>query len=244
MKEIVLKPTEMDQKHFHCWIKQTDTAKRRIRGFASTRNPDRENDVVEPDALRRAMSTYMQNPIVLRDHMLDKPIGTTVDYSVSFEGLEVEIEIAKDTALANETWALISQGVLKALSIGFIAQEFDRDREQGGATIRSLELIEISVVSIPANRESLFNVVKAFQKGTDLIEKKDTLYRNTLAAVHQAKGQIERAYKHLSSSDKLVIDELVNQMNNLISLNGSKKKEAELRKALLASIELDKLIKN
>lgn len=62
-------------------VKQED-GKVKIKGFASTPDLDRYDDIVQPTAFAEAMSTYMKNPVVLLGHDTDKPIGTVTEYNL------------------------------------------------------------------------------------------------------------------------------------------------------------------
>lgn len=63
-------------------VKQED-GKVKIKGFASTPDLDRYDDIVQPTAFAEAMKTYMQNPVVLLGHDNEKPIGTVTEYDLS-----------------------------------------------------------------------------------------------------------------------------------------------------------------
>lgn len=53
--------------HFQMLFKevQQEEGKVKIKGFASTPDLDRYDDIVQPTAFAEAMSTYMKNPVVL-----------------------------------------------------------------------------------------------------------------------------------------------------------------------------------
>lgn len=168
MKEYTINK-KANQKHFHCEIKVKDSKKRIIRGWASTRFEDRDGEIVDPEGIRESLPMFEKNPVVLWNHDYRKVIGKMLSGQVNETGFWVEAEIAKGTADSEEVWALIEQDMLRAFSIGFIAKEYDHKERK----INKLELLEFSVVSIPANSQALFSVAKAFDLGTDLIEKQD-----------------------------------------------------------------------
>lgn len=169
MKEYVVNK-ESNTKHFHSQFKVKDSKKRIIRGWASTKYEDRDREIIEPEAIRQSLEIFKMNPVVLRDHDMRRPVGKMVYGDVNETGFWIEAEIATGTKDADETWALIEQDVLRAISIGFIAKEYDAKERK----IKQLELLEFSVVSIPSNRQSLFSIAKAFDLGTDLIECEQT----------------------------------------------------------------------
>jgi len=136
----------------------------RIRGLANTCSQDRHGDVIPIETWTdSALENYLKNPIVLAYHDHQKPIGKVVEHNITNEGLEIVVEISK---AAKEIADLIRDGVLKAFSIGFYILDAEpKLNGEDGWVITQLELHEISVVSVPANQDSIFCVSKAF--GTD-----------------------------------------------------------------------------
>ena len=149
-----------------------------VEGFASTGEIDRDDDIVEPKAFEKALSLFGENPILCYMHNWEDPIGT-VTYTKIVKpgevingkkcetgGLYVKAYISKT---ATKIRQLIEEGVLKAFSIGFQIKDAVWDDEKEIRKITDIELYEISVVTIPSNRRSLFSVAKALAIGTDII---------------------------------------------------------------------------
>lgn len=162
-----------DRFEFHLEIKEVSEEgdKRLIAGYANTKNLDRMNEIVEPTAFKNTIKEWMKNPVILRGHDPNSIIGRGLEAKIDSKGLWIKAEIASDTEKANETWALIKQKMLKAFSIGYQIIK-DEVVERAGKRIRrilDLDLLEVSVLGLPANRESLFDMVKGMQYGTDLI---------------------------------------------------------------------------
>lgn len=144
-------------------VKSVDKEKESItiEGFANTTNKDRSGDVILEEAWTKGgMNNYLQNPIVLAFHNHERPIGEVIEYSVNQEGLRVVAEISK---AAGDVYNLVKEGVLKAFSVGFRVKDADYDSETDIFVIKDLELYELSVVSVPANSESIFSVKKSFK---------------------------------------------------------------------------------
>jgi HK97 family phage prohead protease len=129
----------------------------RISGYANTPNVDRYKEIVEVGAFSGTIDTYKQNPIMLLQHNVETPIGYFDDLAVKAEGLWVSGCIVPGTVASDETIRLVKAGVLRTFSIGFreLDGEYDMDEVYH---ITQLELYEISVVSIPANRQSIFTL--------------------------------------------------------------------------------------
>ena len=149
----------------------------RIEGYASTKDKDRQEDIVDPAAFVESIGgDFKNNPIVLFQHKADLPIGKIVKMYVDDKGLFVEA-IIFDQKIGD----LVTNGVLKAFSIGYIPKQVEfRDKndeiidtEDSGGMLRvwleegvkriiqKLELLEISIVSIPANASALFSLAKS-----------------------------------------------------------------------------------
>lgn len=215
-KQVLLKKNSEDKKFFHCSLKTKDSKERLIRGFASTKFKDRHNDIVAPSAFPEAMDVYMKNPVILLGHDPDKPIGTAVEWQLTEDGLFITAKIAKGEEHADRAWKLIEQGVLKAFSIGFYILESEFDKEKDAFVINKLELAETSVVSIPANRESLFSVVKAAHAGDDMIDK--NVANPNLVAIKEmdrSLKRLEQVYPVLDTKFKIQIDEILFRLQNL-----------------------------
>ena len=120
------------------------------RFLASTSSPDRQGDTVQQNGWE--LKNFMKNPVILWAHKYDElPLGKVIELSVSENGLESEIVFAdeKTNPKAQQVKKLIDDGMLNAVSVGFIPKERD------GNNITSAELLEISIVPVPANQEAL-----------------------------------------------------------------------------------------
>jgi HK97 family phage prohead protease len=138
---------------------------RQIRVRISDATQDRAGDIVEPAGCDHA--DYDRNPIVLADHDPTKPIGRA-SVEVKSDGVYALIEFAPAgaSAKADEYCALAKAGILGAVSIGFRSLE-SKPLRAGGLKFLKWELIEISLVSVPANANALI-VQRAYHSGVDL----------------------------------------------------------------------------
>jgi phage head maturation protease len=59
------------------------------------------------------------------------------------------------TPLAQEVKELVSEGFLNTLSIGFMSLQYKQNDNSNGIIYESVELLEISIVSVPANPEAV-----------------------------------------------------------------------------------------
>jgi HK97 family phage prohead protease len=131
-----------------------------IEGYASTKDLDRDGDVILPEAWKDGLDGYKNNPIILAYHRHDKPIGKATKVAVDDDGLKIT---AKITKAAGDVHSLIKEGILQTFSVGFRPKAADYDTDTGIFVIKEAELYEISVVSVPANAAAGFNVAKQFK---------------------------------------------------------------------------------
>jgi len=128
-------------------------------GLGSTPDVDRDGDIVSPMGIK--LMNFLKNPQLLWSHDIHGlPIGKVTDVRVSEKGLEFDAEFAVDeNPFAKKVRDLMKGGFLNSFSIGFIP------RERENETITESELIEISVVNVPANPQALLSrEYKSFQK--------------------------------------------------------------------------------
>jgi HK97 family phage prohead protease len=118
-------------------------------GYASLfRVPDGAGDVVVPGAFTRSLIRRPPPRVrLLYQHDAAQPIGVWEEIREDARGLYVRGRFALDVERARDVRALVAQGALDGLSIGFRAVRARR----GGATrtLLEIELWEISIVTFP-----------------------------------------------------------------------------------------------
>ncbi len=152
-----------------------------ISGMASTKDLDRYDDVVEPTAFKETLPTFMKNPVMLLQHNANKPIGKFTESKITDDGLEVKGSVSYDEDGCIQK---IKDGILGAFSIGYKPKKYEvrnaedeliatengyekgfnwEDLYEKGVvrTIKELDLVEISVVSTPANPNAVFGLEKS-----------------------------------------------------------------------------------
>lgn len=135
-------------------------ASSRVRRFVfSTADVDHSNDVIKQDGWDT--SVHRRNPVALFAHDSSAlPIGRASNVGVVNGKLMGDIEFAgpETYEFADTVFQLVKGGFLKAVSVGFIPQDWkftsDKSRPQGLDFIKSL-LLEISICAIPANPHAL-----------------------------------------------------------------------------------------
>ena len=136
-----------------------------IEGWATTVNPDRMDDIVDPDGAKYKL------PIpLLHQHDRSMPIGSVKRVERRKNGYWFQAEIKKDTGLdyVEIAWKQIKSGLVKALSIGFRALEYE-PLKSGGLRFKLWEWLELSTVTIPANADCTIEVIRSLAPECDLV---------------------------------------------------------------------------
>lgn len=127
---------------------------RTIVHYISTIDKDRTNEVISPDVI--SDSNYKKNPVVLFSHNYDWIIGKSLWGKVDSTGYGYlsKTQFAK-TPLGDEIFNLYKDGFLKSWSIGYRELEPGNYLDDGTYVYNSIELLEYSSVSVPANPNAL-----------------------------------------------------------------------------------------
>ena len=133
---------------------------------------DSYGDVVEPAGWD--LKRFKQNPIALFGHNASFPIGKWADVKVKDGRLTARLDLAKQgtSYRINEIISLVEQGILRATSVGFRAtkmEPMDAEKPFGGQRYIKQELMETSLVSVPANPASL-SIAKGMRISDDTID--------------------------------------------------------------------------
>lgn len=146
-------------------VKSVDEEQRALRGVATTPEPDRVGDVVEP------LGVTFKNPVpLLWQHDPSQPVGSAKLGKPTAEGISFEAKIPKVTQPGklkdrlDEVWQSLKAGLVKGVSIGFRSLEMAFMKD-GGIRFIKTEVLELSLVTIPANSQATIDEIKAFDVG-------------------------------------------------------------------------------
>ena len=143
-------------------IPADETKSGRARFVASTSKPDRYGDVI--DQRGWSLAAYKRNPVILLNHNANSlPIGRgSVD--VVDGSLQVDIEFDMGDPIGSEVARKTEAGYMSAVSVGFNPIEStprsqlpkeDPAHASKGMYFSRAELLEVSVVTIPANGDAV-----------------------------------------------------------------------------------------
>lgn len=187
----------------------------------SDETEDRMGDVIQSDGWQ--LDNFKKNPIALFNHRSDFVIGTWDNISVKDKRLRGHLKMAPEgtSDRIDEIRRLIDAGILRAVSVGFKPLEYEPRRIDGkyvGELFTKQELVETSLVSVPANPNALaiakslkisattIDLVFA-ESGNDKTEKKAGSGHGESARTTHSKGQT------MSLSQRIV-----DQQNHLVAL--------------------------
>jgi len=129
-------------------------------GYASIFNTaDGGMDIILPGAFTDTLQRRGL-PKLLWQHDQSEPIGLFEHAEEDDRGLFVRGRLLTEVRRAKEALALLRAGAVDGLSIGYRARDFEIDRD-GVRRISSIDLFEVSLVTIPMQDQALVSAVKS-----------------------------------------------------------------------------------
>ena len=134
-----------------------------IRGYASIfGNVDKGGDIVAPGAFKKSIKARKGKVLpMLWNHDPGHPIGKWTVIEEDERGLKIEGRITPGVSKGAEVLAMVRDGVIDGMSIGYATIKADRDEVTGVRTLKEVELWEVSLVTFPMNTEATVQGVKA-----------------------------------------------------------------------------------
>ena len=119
---------------------------------------DRYGDIIVASGW--VLTNFKRNPIALFAHDSRFAIGTWTNIRIEGGKLIARLMLAArgTSARIDELISLVEQGILRAVSVGFMPMEYqpiDKEKPYGGQRYTKQELLETSLVSVPANPAAL-----------------------------------------------------------------------------------------
>ena len=149
--------------------------RRIIMGYASVAMVDRENQKISITALREAVKRFMSDDryrvisIFHSDAIIgrvlpkwtDPKSGKIYQTEVDDVGWKVVVELRNDIELADKVWEEILKGNLRSFSVAGTSKEKHNDHNNGVSftEIDELDLLEVTICSVPVNPMSMFQVL-------------------------------------------------------------------------------------
>ncbi len=179
-------------------------------------NVDRDGDIVERGAFDASLKK--RTPALLWQHDQKQPIGRFEIVREDEKGLYVKARIAVkgDGERVHE---LLKMGALNGLSIGFVAKRASRSATTGVRTIHEADLMEVSLVTFPANEMARIENVKSRQQDTTMPHTPrsfETLLRDNGFSRTQAKAITAKGFKAagFGASEETEIANMIREVKN------------------------------
>lgn len=195
---------------------------------------DSYQEVVAPGAFAESLAEIAAKarPVpVLWQHRSDQPVGIYSALAEDDHGLKVDGKLILDVARAKEAHALMKAGAVSGLSIGYYVRESSFDEKTGIRTLSKLDLVEVSLVTFPANDDARVDAIKSKLAHGSLptLREFEQLLREQGFSKNQAAVIANRGLKHMldrgdSGSDPADITALIKQISApLPKLEGASK---------------------
>jgi len=159
------------QKFFRSKASSINEAKYQATFVISDESVDRQGEVIKQDGWD--LENFKKNPVVLFGHDSWKlPIGKAIKIYAEGDKTYAVIEFAVEIYdKAKTIWEMVKAGILNTVSVGFMNNEYLDGDDYENVQLTKNELLEISIVPIPANPNA---IVLAAKDG--LISKKDAQF--------------------------------------------------------------------
>lgn len=204
---IKAKSVGKDSKEFAFWA------------YASTWDVDSDECQITREALEGAKDDLLTYNTVLFNHNTDRPIGRVVETKIDNKGLLVKVVISNTE---KEIIDKITDTTLSKMSIRGRAMEWQMtDPTEDGKQILQITVIklyEVSVVSVPANKEAK-TISSSFSKSMILsngLETDDDVEKSLLTDMQLLSGR-------LTGIDKEVVDKVLDFFKNKQNTNMKEK---------------------
>jgi HK97 family phage prohead protease len=199
-------------------VKQLDQDGNVYRFVISTANPDRDKDIIKADGWR--FENYNKNPVVLFGHNYRSlPVATGSPPTVDGDKVlsNADFSATKSDTFAETVRQYVKAKVLRASSVGFDPLKWMYNEERRGYDFVEQELLEWSIVPVPANAEAL-QLAKDLKLDFEPIKQwaiQALDYWSEEKGVYVPRSVLESAAK-IGDSDRVFILFPKNQLDNIL----------------------------
>ena len=200
-----------------------------IEGYASVfGGVDSYGDMIEPTAFNNVLKSG-QKPLMFYQHdRWSLPIGVWEELSVDEKGFKVKGRLNLELEEAREVYSALKFGSLNGMSIGF--RMHDRDYEYDDNDICHIkniaELLEISIVNFPADKEARIDNVKSEDR--DLNDIRDCehylrelgiskkMAQKLISVIKTAKSAVSDSQKSEDAKLAAELDKIQQKLNKIL----------------------------
>jgi HK97 family phage prohead protease len=210
---------EFDNLDMPCEFKEIDQDDDgSFEGYASVfNNKDLGNDVIRRGAFLESISERSPKGVkLLYQHKSDEPIGVIDSLEEDSKGLKIKGRLAMGTQKGKEVFELMKMGALDSMSIGYRLKPdgYKYDPKEKRRIIKSVDLMEISLVTFPMNPKAQVTKVKLAQMNVREIEH---YLRDaggmSMALAKQSANILYKSFNHGIEDQRDVVDSVEHLIN-------------------------------
>lgn len=177
---------------------------------------DSYNDIVVKGAFEDSLKEYGM-PKLLLQHSTWMVGGKWLEAREDEKGLWLKGQLNLEVQSAREVYALMKQGAINGLSIGYRTLEEDINRVTGENTIKKVRLYEVSIVTFPANEAATVTGVKSAPATVREFEKflREAGYSKEEAKLITSKGYNALETRREDGDAALALDALQGALDQL-----------------------------
>jgi len=201
-------------------------------GYANVKHvKDHASDMTVDGAFTQSLLKHKDAdtmPLMFWNHKTDEPIGVWTEMFEDDHGLYIKGQLlVDDIAKAKEIYALMKRKAITGLSIGYVVQDESFERETNTNLLKSVHILEVSVVSFACNEQSQVEVVKSRFATDEMPSEREfeKALRELGLSRKQAKTFMFEGYKSLAANDE---NDPLNESLNTIEDEATNEKAKEL----------------
>lgn len=193
-----------------------------IAGYASVfGNIDAYGDTVQKGAFAKSIATQM--PKMLWQHDSRSPVGKWTIAQEDDFGLFVRGELLLDIYQARNAYTLIQADAISGLSIGYREIDSEYNRNTGINVLKEIDLLEVSIVTFPANELATVTEIKSLLENGELppLKEFEKFLRDAGFSRSQAVAITNHGLKHLHGErvGQSEIKQFVSELQRFNALN-------------------------
>lgn len=151
-------------------IREVSEESRTITGIATTPKIDSYGDIVEPEGVQYRgpvnLFLYHNTTLPVGNVAFGKATKAGIPFTAKLPDVKEEGTVRERV---NEAWHSLKYKLLQAVSIGFKPNEWSYMDESNGIRFTSWEMLELSLVGVPANPDAMIQTVKSAGVTDDIV---------------------------------------------------------------------------
>lgn len=174
-------------------------------------NEDSHGDIIVKgafsDFIKRVEAGEEKYPMLMFGHKhRDLPIGKITSMKEDAYGLLITAELTKGLSVAEDVRAALVHGTIDGLSIGYYTITATNDFDKGIRYLEALDLLEISVVTVPSNDETRIDLasVKHDLDNAETLKEVEKLLKQKGFTNAESKSVISNVYRLKDKEQKEV----------------------------------------